>query len=70
MKLAILITSILLNIWFASTIIQLERFHYSVQVGACGNFKDELERTKWLSCNETSETRTHSFWHLFYALKK
>ncbi len=70
MKIVIIITSILINIWFASTIIKLERFHYSVQVGTCGNFKDELEKTKWLSCNETSETRTHSFWHLFYALMK
>ncbi len=70
MKIVIIVTSILINIWFASTIVKLERFHYSVQVGVCGNFKDELEKTKWLSCNETSETRAHSSWHLFYALIK
>ena len=70
MKSMILITSILLNIWFAFTIIQLEGFHYSVQVGMCDDSKLEVNRMEWLTCNETTETRTHSFWHLFYALKK
>ncbi len=67
MKTAIIIVLVLINIWFAKTIIQLESFHYSVQTGMCGDYRSELERKKWLSCNETTETRTNKLWHLFYA---
>ena len=67
MKTTIIILLVLINIWFAKTIIQLEKFHYSVQVGMCGDYKSEAERTKWLSCNEVTETRTNKLWHLFYA---
>ena len=67
MKTIIIIFLILINIWFAKTIIQLEKFHYSVQTSMCGDYKSEAERTKWLSCNETTETRTNKLWHLFYA---
>jgi hypothetical protein len=68
MKTAIIIVLVLMNIWFAKTIIQLENFHYAVQTGICGDYgSGEAERTKWLSCNETTETRTNKLWHLFYA---
>jgi len=68
-KTIILVISIFFNIWFANTIIHLERFHYSVQVGMCDDSKLEVDRMEWLTCNETTETRTKSLWHLFYALQ-
>jgi hypothetical protein len=70
MKTTIIIVLVLINIWFAKTIIQLEKFHYSVHIGMCGDFKGEVERTKWLACNEVKETRTNKLWHLFYATSR
>jgi hypothetical protein len=67
MKTVIIILLILMNIWFAKTIIQLESFHNAVQTGMCGDYGSEAERTKWLLCNEAAETRTNKLWHLFYA---
>jgi hypothetical protein len=65
---AILIISILVNLWFASTIINLEKFYYSVQVGMCGKWENETDRSKWLECNKKQDTRTNSVWHLYYGL--
>jgi hypothetical protein len=64
----ILIISVIVNLWFASTIIRLEKFHYSVQVGMCENFENEIDRAKWIECNDNKETRTNRIAHLYYGL--
>ncbi|EKD86567.1 MAG: hypothetical protein ACD_37C00234G0006 [uncultured bacterium] len=69
-KLHILIVLLIgIIIWFGAIIAKLENYRYAVQVGFCSEFNavDKLiERNK---CLEKTETRTNSFWHLFYALK-
>lgn len=68
MKSIILVISILCNVFFASKIIDLENFRYSVVVGMCGDYKNEIDRTKWLECNKNQKTRTHQLWNLYYGL--
>jgi hypothetical protein len=67
--LVLLIISLLVNVWFSFVIIKLESFHYSTQIGICGDYKDEIERIKVLDCLEKSEPRTSDWWNLLYGLK-
>lgn len=64
----VLIISLVVNVWFASSIIKLEKFHYSAQVGMCDKFQNETDKTKWLECNNKQETRTNPIWHLYNGL--
>ena len=68
MKSIILVISILVNVFFATKIINLENFRYSVIVGMCGENKDVLERTKWIECNKNTKTRTNDLAVLYYGL--
>ena len=68
MKTLILVVSLLVNVWFSSVIIKLERFHYSTQVGICGNYANEIERQKIIDCLEKSEPRTSGLWDLYYGI--
>lgn len=68
MKTGLLVASLLVNIWFATVIIDLEEFHYSVEIGMCGE-PEVLNRAKWLICLEKQEPRTSGLWNLAYALK-
>lgn len=72
----ILITSVLVNIWFASTIISLEKFHYSTMVGLCSEMKIEnnkvirtYDNTEMYNCLRKSEPRMSVFYNLAYGLK-
>ena len=65
------------NLWFASNIIRLEKFHYSTQVGSCSErtiIKDGKvirsydERTMY-SCLSQRQPRTSELWNLVYGLK-
>jgi len=59
----------LLIIWFGSTIVRLENYHYAVQVGMCGLQTTSLEDASTReSCLANTQTRTSSFAHLWYAL--
>ena len=73
----ILAVSIGANLWFASNIIRLEKFHYSTQVGLCSEYtimKDGKvlrsydERTMY-SCLSQKQPRTSELWNLVYGLK-
>ena len=68
MKNTILIISVLTNIWFASAVIKLENFHYSVTVGMCDE-KKFASKVDWVICNENQKMRTHDLWNLYYGLK-
>jgi hypothetical protein len=68
MKTLLLVVSLLVNVWFSTIIIKLERFHYSTQVGLCGDYKNELERIKVLECLEKKEPRTSGLWDLYYGI--
>lgn len=63
---------IILLIWFSSTIIRLENYHYANQVGSCDfdKFDGNLIKKKVLQtqCFENVQTRTSPLWHLYYAL--
>ncbi len=74
MKKNILILSlILVVIWFGSILINLERYHYANQVNFCvkqnvdyiGDQKAYSERE---NCLEKAEPRTFWAWDLYYAL--
>ena len=66
----ILILSILV-VWFSTTIVRLENYHYASLVGMCGQFKadDPLQTVQRHNCLHSTETRTSFIWHLFYALR-
>ena len=68
MKIIILVISILVNVFFATKIINLENFRYSVTVGMCGDYKSELDKTKWIECNKNQKTRTNDLAILYYGL--
>ena len=68
MKTFVLIASLIVNIWFGFVIVKLERFHYSTQIGICGNYKNELERFDVVKCLENNQPRTSDWWNLYYAL--
>lgn len=61
----LLIVSLLTNIWFSFTIIRLEKFHYSTQVGICSQQKlidkkilREYDELRMYECLSNSEPRT------------
>lgn len=68
MKTLVLIVSLVVNIWFGFVIVKLERFHYSTQVGLCGDYKNEVERFNMVRCLETKQPRTSDWWNLYYGL--
>ncbi|MFZ1987781.1 MAG: hypothetical protein WAV21_01970 [Minisyncoccia bacterium] len=66
---ALVVVLVLIVIWFGATIVRLENYHYAVQVGMCGLETTSFEEaTKRESCLTTTETRTSSFAHIWYAL--
>lgn len=63
-----LLTSVALNIWFAVIIINLENYHYASMVGFCSEFSGADMLVKKEECLNQTESRTHSLWHLYYAV--
>lgn len=68
MKSFILIASLVTNIWFGFVIVKLEKFHYSTLVGVCGDYKNESERLKMITCLESSQPRTSDWWNFYYGV--
>ena len=68
MKSIIIVISLLCNAYFASKIINLENFRYSIIVGMCGDNSDILKRTEWIECNKNKKTRTNNLAILYYGL--
>lgn len=67
--LSIIVLLVVIVIWFGATIVRLENYHYAVQVGMCGLETKSLEEaSEREACLNTSQTRTSSFAHLWYAL--
>jgi hypothetical protein len=77
MKTFILVISLLVNIWFSTIIIKLERFHYSTQIGVCSDrvlvdgkkFIRTYDEVEMYECLSKSEPRTSDWWNLLYGLK-
>ena len=77
MKLKIVLSlSILINLWFATSIIRLEKFHYSTMVGMCSEMKIEgkkIIRTyddlEMYNCLSKTQPRTSDWWNLAHGLK-
>ena len=65
---------LLIIIWFSTTIIRLENYHYANQVGMCDldRFEGDFLQKKILQtrCFNSVETRTSPMWHLYYALSE
>ena len=64
----VIATLIAMLVWFGSTIIWLERYHYASMLGFCGN-PEATELVRRDLCLHTKQTRTSQLWHLFYGLK-
>ena len=78
MKILIFLTiSIVVNVWFSFTIIRLEKFHYSTQVGMCSeriidkdnNVIRQYQERKMYECLINNQPRTSDWWNLVYGLK-
>jgi hypothetical protein len=74
--LVFLIISIVGNLWLASAVIRLEKFHYSTMIGACSEQKiagqviiREYDSAKMYKCLEEYEPRTSDLWNLLYGLR-
>ncbi len=72
----LLVISLLVNIWFGLSIVRLEKFHYSTQIGLCSQQKfidkqiiREYDELKMYVCLSKSEPRTSDWWNLLYGLK-
>ncbi len=73
----LLVISILVNIWFGFSIVRLEKFHYSTQVGTCsertidsGNNPIRIYNEKTMyGCLIKVQPRTSDWWNLLYGLK-
>ena len=60
----LLVVSILFNIWFASSVADLQAFKYSLIVGLCGDEPEILERIEWIGCLDSSKPSTHPMYDL------
>ncbi len=56
-----------LLIWFGTTIVLLENYHYASQLGFCQEY--DLDLVGRDECLEKVETRTSWIWHLLYGLR-
>jgi hypothetical protein len=69
--------SLVVNLWFATQIIRLERFHYSTMTGSCseqvitkeGKLVRVYDESEMYKCLSTKQPRTSDLWNLFYGLK-
>jgi hypothetical protein len=70
-KNAALMVLALTCLWLTLTVIRLENYHYASFVGMCGpepppgDIDASMARHR---CLHNTETRTASYWHLYYAL--
>lgn len=77
MKLKIvLLLSILINLWFTTSIIRLEKFHYSTMIGMCSETRiegnkllREYDDLQMYNCLSKNQPRTSDLWNLAYGLR-
>lgn len=62
-KNVIIIALLVLVIWFGAVIVRIENERYALSIGACG----PTPATELPDCARFP-TRTHWWWHLYYAL--
>jgi hypothetical protein len=57
--------------WLLAVVVRLENYHYASVVGMCSEFKadDPLQTVTRHNCLHSTNTRTSSVWHIFYALQ-
>ena len=69
-RIVILILLIFL-IWFGANLVRLENYHYTVQVGMCNEYNENILNrfTERENCINNTKTRTSFIWHLLYGLK-
>jgi|GEM_PF-2381847 len=73
----ILALSIVINVWFASHIVRLEKFHYSTMTGSCseqsisndGKVIWTYDQRTMYKCLSQQQPRTSELWNLVYGLK-
>jgi hypothetical protein len=66
---ALLVMMFGLLLWFSSTIIRLEKYHYASQLGYCAEYQGPSNLVARDRCLNGKETRTHPLWHLLYGLR-
>lgn len=59
----LLVLLALIVVWFGSVIVRIENERYALSIGACG----AVPAMELPDCAR-SPTRTHWWWHLYYAL--
>lgn len=69
MKNVALVVMAALLVWFATAIVQLERYHYAAMLGVCDRYAGELQRARREQRLATTETRTSPLYHLAYGLR-
>lgn len=69
---ALTLTLLLAVIFFGASIVRLENYRYADSIGICSEFfsrDDPRMRIQRERCLETSQTRTHWFWHILYGTR-
>ena len=67
----ILLVSLLINFWFAYTIIKLDNFSESTIVGMCNidDYQNPQKRIEWIECNKKQTTKTNKIFNLISGLQ-
>lgn len=69
----ILVISLMLNFWFAKSVIDLEQFRYATQLQLAGvgdtcQIYEERNKIKVYLCLEDKKSRTSPIWDLAYGI--
>lgn len=56
-------------VWFGTTIVRLENYHYANQMGFCQEFEIPLQNQARNRCLNEKRTRTNPVWHLLHGLR-
>ncbi len=74
-KTVLLILSLVINVWFATRIIDLEQFHYAADLqiayvgSSCGIYDETVRRYDVHECLENKKSTTHEIFALLYGLR-
>jgi hypothetical protein len=62
---------VIMVIALTAAVVRLENYRYANFVGFCTDYDmhEPRERIRREKCLETSETRTHWFWHVLYGVR-
>ena len=67
-KNVIIIALAAMLVWFGTTIVRLENYHYANQMGFCQEYEIPLESRARNKCLDERQTRTNPVWHLLHGL--